>query len=312
MARIEGKIAALVTKTTVIINRGSSHGVKNDMLFSIRLPMLEITDPDDPANALSGVSFEKGKLRIQGTFEKMSQATLEPTLKNIIRDIAELLGEATTKTSYPPIEGKPMLEDDAWKVKVGDIVWEIQSPENKKESKSTETSIKFEYLPDPPTLHGWILAEQQETPEFKRYDDNFVNYALQIEPKPNPLSRYYIEKPVEEKFRYARFVSFVIHRENVPTCYAKVKLRRDGSDKEYWLRIEPGKEGDRPMLDKKWPDEICTPVVLQAVQGPWVSLEANIDDALRFATGPYNVQGYELLAVRIRGAGIIHRIQFLS
>lgn len=120
-SRINGKIAAFITPKRVAINRGTSHGVEDGMLFAVKLVVPDIVDPDDPDTVLSGIFYEKARLRVTSAFDKMSFGEVEA--RGATKLLEALLGES----NFPPFEGAPILKEDDWVLRVGDPVISLPS-----------------------------------------------------------------------------------------------------------------------------------------------------------------------------------------
>lgn len=61
---ITGKIAEILSEYSVVINRGSSHGVAANMKFVIYTDGPEIKDPDNPQKILGRLEIPKGRIKI--------------------------------------------------------------------------------------------------------------------------------------------------------------------------------------------------------------------------------------------------------
>ena len=127
--KIEGKIASIITKKNVVINRGARHGVKEGMYFSVDISIGKIEDPDDPTNTLGGLSLEKARIKVTSVYDTMSYCAILGTPGYpLLRGWREL-----TQVEYPSIGDKAMLSEDAWKLRRGDPVQAIIEDDEEKD-----------------------------------------------------------------------------------------------------------------------------------------------------------------------------------
>lgn len=127
---IKAKIIKFISAKTVVINKGKNHRIKEDMIFGIKLILPDIVDPDDNTNILSGIFYEKGEVRIETVFDKMSFASLIPKYSYSL----SFLGIKPDKDWNSRLSGIPLLSDEDWKIKVGDEVYlKKEKEESKKE-----------------------------------------------------------------------------------------------------------------------------------------------------------------------------------
>jgi hypothetical protein len=126
MKLIIGKIAAVVTDDTVVINRGSADGVTRGMEFTVQLDVPKITDPDNPERTLSGVFYEKARLTVGQIFDNFSFASLSPKAQSFSLGIM--------KSVYPDTD-HPLVTRSDWQVRVGDVVRQVVKSTRRKEEK---------------------------------------------------------------------------------------------------------------------------------------------------------------------------------
>jgi hypothetical protein len=129
---IHAKIIKLMSKTQVVINKGKNDGVKIGMIFGIKLMLPDIVDPEDESNVLSGIYYEKGEIRVDSVFDRMSFASLIP--KKSISYPSDLLQAISTNYEYPEIHGGVLLSKEAWKIQAGDEVY-LKEEKEKDEKK---------------------------------------------------------------------------------------------------------------------------------------------------------------------------------
>ena len=128
MEQIKGKIAAIVSSSGVVINRGKKDAVIEGMVFLVELVLPTIVDPDDPENKLEGLSFEKGRLQVTTVLESMSYAVILPRGEFTVASL--FAGE-----SRPEVADQKVHEKD-WIIRVGDRVRSI--PESKEKQQTTK------------------------------------------------------------------------------------------------------------------------------------------------------------------------------
>lgn len=70
---IEGKVAKIIDLYTIVINKGSEHGVEEDMRFVIYEIGEEINDPDS-GESLGKLEYIKAKVKVTHVIDKFSIA----------------------------------------------------------------------------------------------------------------------------------------------------------------------------------------------------------------------------------------------
>jgi hypothetical protein len=144
---VEGKVAKILGKGEIVVNRGRSHGVRTGMLFEIFAPEgEEVWDPDtgetlgtvEDVKAKAEVTEVKDKLAVARIFDTDSplgaagfgemQENLQRIFKQMFGENVQVQGFGTTgQDDSPDLEsmfGGPL--EDVTKVQVGDAVREIK------------------------------------------------------------------------------------------------------------------------------------------------------------------------------------------
>ena len=131
---IEGKVAKIIDETTVVINRGSVAGVKDNMKFAVVAEGDEVTDPDSGIS-LGAWDVVKGYVRATHVQERLSVCTAFDPASDQERT-SKTLSAAMVDVSFPTpgagaslpvqssdVSGRPSVGP----VRVGDIVKSIDS-----------------------------------------------------------------------------------------------------------------------------------------------------------------------------------------
>ncbi len=145
---VEGKVAKILGKGEIVLNRGRSHGVRQGMLFEIFAPEgEEVWDPDT-GETLGTVEDVKAHAEVTEVKERLSVARLQNTgspfgavnigemQENLQRIFGQMFGEDVRIQGFGGAPGgDPDLEsmlggplEDLSKVQVGDAVREIRRP----------------------------------------------------------------------------------------------------------------------------------------------------------------------------------------
>lgn len=144
---VEGKVAKILGKGEIVLNRGRSHGVKQGMLFEIFAPEgEEVWDPDtgetlgtvEDVKAKAEVTEVKEKLAVARVFDAdspLGAAGFGEMQENLQRIFGQMFGESIQVQSFGTTGGSgegPDLEsmfggplEDVTKIQVGDAVREI-------------------------------------------------------------------------------------------------------------------------------------------------------------------------------------------
>ncbi len=143
---VEGKVAKILGKGEIALNRGRSHGVRQGMLFEIFAPEgEEVWDPDT-GETLGTVEDVKAKAEVTEVKEKLSiarisdtdsplgaagfgemQENLQRIFQQMFGDNVQVQGFGTGRGEDPDLEsmfGGPL--EDVTKVQVGDAAREIR------------------------------------------------------------------------------------------------------------------------------------------------------------------------------------------
>ena len=143
---VEGKVAKILGKGEIVLNRGSSHGVRKGMLFEVFAPEgEEVWDPDT-GETLGTVEDVKAKAEVTEVKERLAvarlqnmqetpfgavdigemQESLQRMFGQMFGDDVQIRGFGATQGDEPDLEsmlGGPL--QDLSKVQVGDAVREI-------------------------------------------------------------------------------------------------------------------------------------------------------------------------------------------
>ncbi len=96
---IMGRIVRIIDPTTLIINRGTNHGVKNGMTFIIFEEGEEVIDPDT-GESLGKYELVKGIVEVTNAQENMSQ--VRPPFENTSHSpttLSTLMSEESKRSS---------------------------------------------------------------------------------------------------------------------------------------------------------------------------------------------------------------------
>jgi hypothetical protein len=120
MGLITGKVAAIITDTRIVINRGKMQGVTDGMRFVVKLKIPEIVDPENEYNKLTGIYFEKGSAKVVTVFDSMAFADLEG------KSVSNYAFVGPTTIVYPRVGDNMLITDYDWKIMVGDEVEQVE------------------------------------------------------------------------------------------------------------------------------------------------------------------------------------------
>lgn len=116
MSILTAKIVAFLTPYQVILNKGTNEGIVVGMKFGIKMIIPDVVDPEDPSNKLSGIFYEKGEVEITWAAPNMSFAKVHISFTGMMQATADSM-------AYLGIDGKPLIDDKMWKIRVGDEVF---------------------------------------------------------------------------------------------------------------------------------------------------------------------------------------------
>lgn len=195
---ISGQIAAVIDSKRVVINRGTINGTVKGMIFTIRLDIPKIVDPEDPSNELEGLFYSKGSITITDVHERMAFGTLMG--KSRFAGLTGLIAEEILPTVAGGIIG-----NEGWIIKQGDGVKQVKrntwSPvddvnfwEWETVSSSTQTALTKGFL----AVEGLDVTEQNQLLLKRRADAAAENADT------TDLVKPYVHKTVHSLWRTLR------------------------------------------------------------------------------------------------------------
>jgi len=165
------------------------------------------------------------------------------------------------------------------------------------------SDIKFDYLPSPPTEHGWELkveATESRTggqePEFARATDSRMPGAIRIEPR----GGYRLDYRVPDNESLANVIECEAKYEHNAKIYARVRMTsrdRASQQRDGWLSFAIGAGAPKCFNEGEWQ----VPAQEQLLEGGWVSLKLVLEDAVGRTFGREGYVYERLLTLRVRG-----------
>jgi hypothetical protein len=127
---LQGKIAAIIDKESVVINLGSDQGVSPGMKFTAVYEIQRILDPDNPEKTLGSLTFEIAKLQAANVQEKMTFCKiLDPYISKTFETFIPI-GLVTTESKVDPT-AKQIGGVENLKLKIGTVVREVPAQSSK-------------------------------------------------------------------------------------------------------------------------------------------------------------------------------------
>lgn len=127
--RIRGKVAQLIDESTLVINRGSEHGVTTGMRFAVlNVKGAEILDPDS-GDVIGSVDIEKVVVKVVRVEPKLAVARTFRTYTTKGLKVPTFI--ATTRRETLRSEGtyKQELTEEESLVRIGDPVVQVVGEE---------------------------------------------------------------------------------------------------------------------------------------------------------------------------------------
>ncbi|MFX0194573.1 MAG: hypothetical protein ACFFCW_00500 [Candidatus Hodarchaeota archaeon] len=176
---------------------------------------------------------------------------------------------------------------------------------------NTLGEIRYDYLPSPPTDHGWSLGFDVKTPsdltkppDFSAAQDAPIAGSLII--KDN--GRYFMEYNVEQVLSLANIVEYCIKPKRNSCLYLKVNVSsRDKTQrKTVWLSHTVGNTPPRELNPKEWSFDVQGMIL----ENGWILIKLSVDDEVRKSYGQKGFMYQSLCCIRIRGSLSISPITF--
>ena len=120
---IEGKVAAIVNRRELVINRGANAGVQEGMKFRVMDRLLEITDPESN-ETLGTLEREKVRVKVSEVHPKFSLAMTYETYEVSEPNLTGIFGShrltrvRTLQTTSDPVQSP---DDRVASVRAGDL-----------------------------------------------------------------------------------------------------------------------------------------------------------------------------------------------
>jgi hypothetical protein len=179
-------------------------------------------------------------------------------------------------------------------------------------SESVTTAIRFDYLPDKLTNHGWKPGYAEKTePEASAYsspDDAPSVGCLSIKTAAKYALDYQLPPMVCDTIRFDAKYS------DTTMLFTGVGLRsKDGSLSVWkWIRYIPTSGAVRAELNPSYPNECTLWWPANALPNLWVSFDLSLPEAVRHTWGTQGWTYESLKAFRIRGSLSISPIRLAS
>lgn len=138
---IEGKIAKILDKHTLVANIGESDGVEEGMHFLIYQPGEQILDPDTHEVLGSAPDVEKAEVVADEVMENMTVMKSDTTTYTRIKDpmnfqVPNLFKkQKETVTKRKDLDTEEPVPEDRSKIKEGDSIRKIEVEEEESESE---------------------------------------------------------------------------------------------------------------------------------------------------------------------------------
>jgi len=120
---IEGKVAKILDKYSLVINRGREHGVTEDMRFVIYQEGETIIDPDG-GKTLGKLEIVKGKVKIDNVQEKISTAKSDIFYRAGFQELAFSMNKPERAPLYID-EDENVSQKELSAIRIGDKVRQI-------------------------------------------------------------------------------------------------------------------------------------------------------------------------------------------
>lgn len=163
--------------------------------------------------------------------------------------------------------------------------------------------IKFDYLPSPPTEHGWelkVAATESRTggqePEFALATDSRIPGAIVIEPR----GGYRLDYKVPDNESLANVIECEAKYKHNAKIYAQVRMTsrdRASQQRDGWLAFHIGEGAPKCFHEGEW----HVPIQERPLEGGWVSLKLVLEDAVGRTFGRKGYVYERLLTLRVRG-----------
>jgi len=163
--------------------------------------------------------------------------------------------------------------------------------------------VRFDYLPSPPTAHGWQVAFGKETPPDKQLVPEFL--AAQDAPISGSLcirdkGQYAMDFTIEQVQSLANVVEYYVKPTRSGTFYLNVRVSSlDKTQTKFvWLRHVIGTGAPRRLNDKEWSLEVQGEVL----EDGWTSVKLSVSDEVDQTFGKEGFVYEALSRIRIRGS----------
>ena len=120
---IEGKVAAIVNRRELVINRGADAGVQEGMKFRVMDRLLEITDPESN-ETLGTLEREKVRVKVSEVHPKFSLAMTYETYEVSEPNLAGIFGShrvTRVRTLQTTSDNVQSPDDRVASVRAGDL-----------------------------------------------------------------------------------------------------------------------------------------------------------------------------------------------
>jgi hypothetical protein len=166
-------------------------------------------------------------------------------------------------------------------------------------------SVKFDYLPDSPVNHQWILSdcEPGEAPVIRAaVDKPFEEGSLQIQPN-GKYALDYRFSPAETLTDYIVFSAK--QADSGIYLLVRVRSRDESKSQNAWLRIAVGRKSPSRFNEQEW----WTHKAGEPLKNGWLLFRLEINDEVCSTFGTEGWLFQQVLGIRLRGAVSISQIE---
>lgn len=162
-----------------------------------------------------------------------------------------------------------------------------------------EYIIPFDYAPESPDKHGWVITPIQGVPpSFSSIQDSFYGNILHITCAQKWQMDYLVASP-QDKYKRVEFIINQNDRNRDLYVYVLMKSISGKGEQKIWFNLQnPGTEVRNHPKDDK---EKLAPAIHNRKYGEWIGVEANIPDLIRLAYPNEFWEFDKIVILRIRG-----------
>jgi len=172
------------------------------------------------------------------------------------------------------------------------------------------SEIRFDFLPDSPLQHGWVLAyeDPRDPVSFSAPLETFAEGGLSM----SVNRKYAIDLPIHKPDDLSDMLRFAVRYSESAMIFTQFEATSDNGKRKELLWIKYYLGSSAPSFDDSYPNECTVWVKGRHLGGGWVWLELRLLDVVKQSWGRKGWVYGSLTKIRLRGSCSVSTIRLFK